>query len=529
MTDNTPSDNSDYQGAATVSQWHRISPIAVIYYALRFVRGFVGNMAYLLPALLVGYNQIQKNPQAALPLSIAILALIIVSSILSYWFFQYRLSNDHLEIRSGVFSKKYLNLPFNRIQNVEVSHPWYYRPFGYATLKLDSAGSAQQEANIAALEKHFAEQLRREIVRHKASDNRQSATTTTNEQGLAGEQSASLEGEVVLNRRSISDIVLHGISNNRVWIVLGALAPFIDNLTKGIPEYLQAKGIDIDQIVSSAHMPWWQLTLAVITLVIIVMAIMSLISVIGAIITFYDFSLSKADSKYIRRSGLFSRHEITMPHSRMQMVTCQQDWLDKLFKRINIKFEQMNANAANQGQPSLSEGTNKIIVPSVTAEQRDFLVADAYPQSQLPAINFQPIQRRYLLRLYLLLALIAIPLLTLLAVADKTMPLLITSLLSVFLSVVIFMRYRRWGIATDNHYIYVRKGCFGVDYHIFEAYKLQQVKIKQSIWQKRHQLASVQFVLASGSVTVPYIKEELAKTIADFALFEVERQPRSWM
>ncbi|WP_185968012.1 PH domain-containing protein [Thalassotalea sp. PS06] len=535
MTDNTSPSGPDSSGELSTKQWHRISPIAVIFYALRFIRGFVGNIAYLLPALLVGYNQIQNNPEAAVPLALGLGVLVLVSAVLSYWFFQYRLTENHLEIRSGVFAKKYVNLPFNRIQNVEVSHPWYYRPFGYATLKLDSAGSVQQEANIAALETDFAQQLKQEILSQRqsgANSKGLSAGALGEDADLAstGHQSpASSDSETLLNTRSLSDLVLHGIANNRVWIVLGALAPFIDNLTEGLPEYIEAQGIDAMQIFYADSTPIWQLGLGVLVIFLVVMALMSLISVIGAIITFYGYTLSKADNKYIRRSGLFTRHEITMPHSRLQMVTCQQDWLDRLFKRINIKFEQTNANNAQQGQPSISEGTNKIIVPSVTIEERQALLDDAYPENQLNQVEFHSISKRYLLRFYLVLGIIAAPLMALFALNNNWGLFTLTLAFSGFLSVVFYMRYRRWGVNFDGHFVYIRKGCFGVDYHVFEAYKLQQIQLKQSIWQKRHQLASIQFVLASGSLTVPFINQDLAKTIADSVLYQVECKPRSWM
>ncbi|TLU65333.1 hypothetical protein FE810_08590 [Thalassotalea litorea] len=533
MTDNTPHSERPAANEST-KEWHRISPIAVMFYALRFIRGFVGNLAYLLPALLVGYNQIQKNPQAAIPLSIGLAVLILVNAILSYWFFQYRLTANHIEIRSGIFSKKYVNLPFNRIQNVEVSHPWYYRPFGFATLKLDSAGSVQQEANIAALQSQFAEQLRREILNQKATGASAAAIVEVDADDIdiAGQPQQGVPQETLLNSRALKDLVLHGIANNRVWIVLGALAPFIDNITEGLPEQLQAQGIDSIQIFYADSTPVWQLGLGVIVIFLVVMALMSLLSVVGAIITFFGYTLSKVDGKYIRRSGLFTRHEITMPRSRLQMITCQQDWLDRIFNRINIKFEQINSGGSNngqQGQPSITEGTNKIIVPSVTPSERQDLLNDAYPDNQLSRIHFHRISKRYLIRFYGLLFLLATPL-SALFVSNGNYGLLTLVLgFSGFASLLIYMRYLRWGVNFDGHFTYIRKGCFGVDYHVFEAYKLQQIRIKQSIWQKKHGLASVQFILASGAFTVPYIAEGFAKKLADSVLYQVEHKPRSWM
>ena len=96
-------------------------------------------------------------------------------------------------------------------------------------------------------------------------------------------------------------------------------------------------------------------------------------------------------------------------------------------------------------------------------------------------------------------------------------------------SLLLTLRWWRWGIAADGKYVYVRRGRIGVDYLCFEPYKIQQVIVKQSVFMRRHQLASIKFVLASGSVTVPFLPEHYVKALADSVLYEVESTRKSWM
>lgn len=55
------------------------------------------------------------------------------------------------------------------------------------------------------------------------------------------------------------------------------------------------------------------------------------------------------------------------------MIALQQNWLDRVLQRVNLKFEQLNANFERQ-----SAGTpgGKIIVPSVTLEQAHSLATE---------------------------------------------------------------------------------------------------------------------------------------------------------
>ena len=67
-----------------------------------------------------------------------------------------------------------------------------------------------------------------------------------------------VQTEEVLNRRSVKDIIIHGITNNRVWIILGAAAPFYDDVFGLVSEWLADKGLQLNQLVGEQTVAWWQ-------------------------------------------------------------------------------------------------------------------------------------------------------------------------------------------------------------------------------------------------------------------------------
>ena len=534
----------------TGDAWQRLAIIAILYFSVRNIKNSAQGLIYIIPALAIGSNVLSKlnSPEAYIAIG-TLVSLAVGSGLISFFMYTFRVHNQHVEIQTGVFQRRYTNLPFWRIQNVKIEHPFYYRPFGYALVVLDTAGSGKEEANIVAVPVSYANALRKQVLAEKKKEEYSSAhsSSRTNERlndSLAEgsvESSAKrlfedndaahfdkLDGdEEILNTRSIGDIVIHGITNNRVWIILGAAAPFYDDAIGLVSDWLADKGLQLNQIVGEQTVAWWQFGLYAFVILMMIMAAMALLSVGGALFTFYGYTLSRSDDRYIRRSGLLNKQEVSMRASRIQMITAKQDWLDKILKRVNVYFEQ-NSTAGQQVQELMSP--NKLIVPSVTEREAVELSQEVMPDCQLHRDDYLGVSKRFIL--HWLIVAWSVPILTLFIVG------IVSSQLDIFLgsigllvtgSLLLTLRWWRWGIAADGKYVYVRRGRIGVDYLCFEPYKIQQVIVKQSVFMRRHQLASVKFVLASGAVTVPFLPEHYVKALADSVLYEVESTRKSWM
>ncbi|MDO6567224.1 PH domain-containing protein [Alteromonas sp. 1_MG-2023] len=544
----------------TGEDWRRLSPIAIAYFTLRSIKNMAQGAIYAVPAIAVTANINDSIQSPITLLSIAALVIIFFSSgVVSFFMYRFRVNNQHVEIHSGVFSRSYTNLPFWRIQNVKIELPFYYRPFGFALVVLDTAGSAGEEAKIVAVPLAYAHALRKQVLaehqEHGHQENgyqenghqERETSAHVNDSGhvnnrahannssqacVDGDQSeryseTNEDGETILNRRSITDIVIHGITNNRVWIFLGAAAPFYDNAFGYLSEWLAEKGLQLNQLVGEQTIAWWQFGLYAFVMLMMAMAVVALISIGGALFTFYDYTLSRQHDRYIRRSGLLNKQEVSMRASRIQVISAKQDWLDRILKRVNLYFEQ-NASIGHSTKELMSP--NRLIVPSVTEDEADELSQEVMPQSKIRRSDYQSISKRFIL--HWVIAALAIPFVVGTGIGIYTEHLDITAgvtLVSAILLGIITLRWWRWGVVSDDKYIYVRRGRIGIDYLCFEPYKVQQVVVKQSVFMKRRKLATVQFVLASGAISVPFLPEEYANKLANNVLFEVESKRKSWM
>jgi putative membrane protein len=99
----------------------------------------------------------------------------------------------------------------------------------------------------------------------------------------------------------------------------------------------------------------------------------------------------------------------------------------------------------------------------------------------------------------------------------------------IVLTGLIWLRWKRWGFAYTDDYIYIRKGLLGVDRYCIPTHKIQRVAISQSYWMRRSKVASIKFYLASGGYSIPLIDETIAKQLQSVILYQIESQARSWM
>jgi len=101
----------------------------------------------------------------------ALFVLFIFSWIwakLAYHFYRYELREDGFRKESGVITKKYVTIPYERIQNVDIIRALVPRILGLSDLNIQTAGASGQiiaEGRLPGLSPEVAERLRDELIR----------------------------------------------------------------------------------------------------------------------------------------------------------------------------------------------------------------------------------------------------------------------------------------------------------------------------------------------------------------------------
>lgn len=499
------------------TQWQRLSPWSVLHFLFVQLKQSASVAIYIVPAYIVGAHKLMDSEY--LPLIIIGLGSgWLISSVLKYLFFQFSVTPAGIAIRSGVLDRTFTDLPYERIQNVRFDQPFYFRFKDLVIITLDTAGSAKQEAYFAGVSRAYAEFVKTTVMQAHRQQPKAEAS---------GHPERAADDTEVLNERSIRDLVLHGITNNRIWIILGTLAPFYEQISEFIFARMnnlrpQAEAWFGEQVVTL-----WYVGVMSVLMAIVLLILMALFSIGGSVLMFYGYRLIRQDDKYIRRSGLLNRQEVSIKRSRVQIARQQQDWLDRLLGRVNLYFEQ---NVTGRTNVNELKATHKLLVPSVTVAESDQLTSNVFPAQRTQLMHYHPIHQRFLWRQFILWLMPLNLIIAAISLKVLGLPGLFPALtFLVVSSMLVYFRWKRWGIASDERYIYVRKGIIGIDYWCFPLTKVQQVIVKQSLFMRRRNLSTLGFVLASGKVSVPFVPTTVATPVISQTLYEVEVNKPAWM
>lgn len=500
------------------SEWQRLSPVAVIYFAVRGLMHLLNTYAVVIAAVIAASQFGFSAQQIAVYVVLAVV-LLLLGSLLYYLNFAYIQEPGRFLIRHGIFSKNRTELPFGKIQNVSVKQPFYYRPFNLVVLSMDSAGSSSREVALAALSREKAELIQGTIAQFNERQEEGAAQAQTAcEGGVADAPEPSL-----LLTRSTFDVVLHGLAHNRAWFLLAVATPLLAQMDRPLQQMVEALGLDASDFLAHASM----LVLAGLALLCVLgfVFLMSLLSVAGAVLALADLKLYYDRGTYKRTSGLLNRYETQVKKSRVQTLRYQQSWLDLVAKRLNMVLEPFAVATVAENQNMMQ----KILLPSISHSQFCDLARHLYADFDFNSVNFSGVSRLYLLRAMVFLVLPATLAAAVLAAHSDSWRFLTPVVVAITLAGAMILRWRRLGVGTGGRYVVVRRGFIGREYFCFAAHKAQQVKIRQSLFLQRRGLATLEIVLASRTLTVPLIDQAHALRIAEQCLRASELSKRSWM
>src|SRR3989344_9324886 len=151
------------------ARWHfRFTAYLILIFLLFFVAWFI------LPAIIILFKFIVGEFSVLtilLSIFVYFLLILIVGEIytrLAYnrWFYEF--TDDGLRLERGIIWKRYSNIPYERVQNVDVHRGVIARIFGFSSVLIQTAGYSAQayaEGVIPALGIDQAEQIRTLVMK----------------------------------------------------------------------------------------------------------------------------------------------------------------------------------------------------------------------------------------------------------------------------------------------------------------------------------------------------------------------------
>lgn len=502
--------------------WRRTSPVAVVFYLSRLVTQLGKGIAPAAVILLAGMSSMSGSSKAlAVTGGITLLAAVVISSVLSWLRFRYRVNGDRVLVRSGVLHREELSIEFNRIQNVSIREPFYMRPFSLSLLSIDTAGSQGKEVILSGIGKTIAIELRDTILA-------QAVPAVDDE---SPDQSVPPASSLLLTRDR-KDIVVYGLTVNFILWVLVAVGAFFgawettEKLVIWITEHIRMEDV---MAVITPGLGFFGRILVITALLIAALLMLPLISIIGALFRHDGYRLTMEGETYRKNSGLLTKHDESLKRHKIQSMVWKQNFIARYLARTNVQLRVAQAGTGTEGGQLPTGAKTSFLVPALHPHEVYTLSAEFLPGCETEKVQFSRINRRHLAIVVLGVSLLPIlPLTTVLSVLASWKFIALLPLALAIAWAVLSRYWEQTGYGVVGEYGFIRHGFIGAQTTVFPLFKVQRVDIIQTPGQRKRGLAQLRIHLASHTLKMPYVPLEDAHAFSDLALYYVESERRPW-
>ena len=448
----------------------RLHPLSVPYRSL--ARGVsVGSTLFFIGLTLSGTGV------APVPLTRPVLVAFAVAGFVAaaawqvayYRRFEYDLTDDGLEIASGVVSRRHREIPLRRVQNVDISRNVVQRALGLAALDLETAGGGGTEASLRYVAYDEAKRLQREIQRRKRGAN---GAKPEDEEMDAREREDSLfelsGGELAL---------LSVLSFDFRYFSLLAFGPAVLPFVPGLTDLAFLGGVMVAAILAVAL---WAISAAV------------------TFARYYGFRLTRVGDELRYERGLLQRYDGSIPLGKVQALTIRANAPMRRFGYAALAVE--TAGYAPGQSPS---GGSEAAVP-LASRERVLALAQEVESFDVPEFSRPPKRARTRYAFRYAFALFGLS--GVLLAADSVVglpgawyapfaPLALVTLVPA----AAHLKWANRGYDAGERHVFTRNGFWRRTTKVVPYYRVQTVIRSRTVFQRRRRLAHLLVDTASSA------------------------------
>ena len=458
------------------------------------LRGMAGGYA------VIGYFIVSGKWGTALFAMLALLLFMAVGVFLYWRRFEFRVGANEIRIDSGIVSRTHRSIPFDRIQDVDITQGPIARVLGLARVKFETGASGgEEEGALQAIRLDRAEELRDLVRARRAKPVAVDTETAVPEADAEPIYARSLRRLLLAGTFNFSLALLAGLFglSQTVGDAMG-FDPFKRSFWQSV---LSAGGPIRDYIL--AH----QVATAIVGFVTLIL-VGVVTGVVRTVLTDYGFRLDRTGVGLRRRRGLFTRTDVTLPVKRAQAALLATG---PVRDRLGWRELRLQSLAKDEGGKS-----SHVVAPLA----RDDEVGRVLMELEWPALP-EPVPWIRVSRAYVSTLAIGLSPLVLVAIANFFVQPIAGAAILVALAGAVAIRWLAWtrtGYAVDGDRLLVRTGWWKRRITILPARKIQSVDLRESFVSRTFGIAALQFGVAGGGLTghsIPAIPRGEARKLRD--------------
>lgn len=447
--------------------------------------------------------------------------MLVVALLMGYLYyknfsFTLNTSSKHFSIQKGIFSKKNLTIPLDKIQHVQLKQSFVQRVIGVYTLEIDTAGTEKTEIKIPSIAKAMALDFKENLL--SGGCGQDSLKVSPQKQTTQAPQTVlKLDTETLIRVGLTSH---YGQS-------LALLFSFVVATTKDLNEVYSALFSQNEYFTeillkSSLSILVYLLLLSVLILVLLCVNLMR------SLLKYYRFELRQQNEDLSISSGLFTRKNTLLNPAKVQILCINQNYLQKKFSISNLNIRQAHGGKS-EDQKELS--SHNLDIPGCSPSEQDRVLNLLLAKIPKKEKAYQPNIRFLALASFIK---ICLPILAFMVFIHYSYPnypysyliVLVYALVAFFM---LYRSYRKHRLYVDENYIIKQEGIWDISTIIVEVHKIQSITVSQYPWHKALDIGHLSLHTAAGSVRFLYGNFSQIKSLTNLWLYRVEADNKNWM
>lgn len=374
--------NSLFEEAGTpLSGVHRGSALSLITGAVSGL-GVAFGVSLVAIVRTVGGN-VAKDLPGVIAIAIAIVALSVVSSVISWRTRTWELTDAGIMLMSGLVTSRQLQVPYEHIHTVNMSSNLVERVLGLMTLDLDTgAASSEGEATrIRGLQAGIAEALREELFRRKAAvlaDQGLDARTADADASAEADDEASPTAPApspdACYTLTTVQLVFAALTEARV--VAQAVA-FLILIVQGVNLLQESELVNLSDVAGDIAVLPVALLIGVAALLLALALIVGFaISFVMSLIGYAGYRAERAAGRISVERGLLSRTSHTVALERIQSINIRQGLIRQLIGYAEVRASVVGAIGSSD-ETSTADGV--VLHPFIRVTEVEAFLASIAP------------------------------------------------------------------------------------------------------------------------------------------------------
>jgi putative membrane protein len=495
-----------------LEEWQRLAPLSLLFLIVSGSLKFVRENLFMFAGAGAGFAFLDRlGLREFFLIGGGGLLIAVLVALINYRRFRFRVEEDALRVRRGLLETKDLRVRFARVQNVALNQPIYFRPFGLVRFQVETPGAESAEVELPGIREDVALALRDRIAGYGGADTL--VDERVDEDGeVAPASTANMDAGGIIHAPTSRRLFMHGLVSNQVWVIAGVIAWLFGSLEERVTDLVAALGIErvLEQFSGTGWLGLLVLGLGLIPL-------LFLLSGTIAWLRYQGFELRRHGDRIVSVAGLAERREQSIRTQKLTGLSLYETALGRLLGQRYLVVRQ-----AKSGGEEADGSRASFLIPGLSGDDQH-LVGAIMQGAELPQ-RFRSVSRRFV---YLYATRIAVLLWAAYGLAWLKAPQVSQALPLVFVGLLIvlglvYLRWRCWGWRIDGELCWVQQGLLGRRRDVFAIPLVQQVRVVQTPYLRRHGLATVRLTLPQGDHDIPMLPIAQAADLANRAVLAAE-------